>query len=218
VDSGLGFAGVHAWFETTAELMRRAGFDNRLINATEGGVRIAGYEELTLARVLAELPALQVTAASIAERAHREGRHVSPERIRSWLSVHAESARKVRVLARRVRRIAAHAAHATERGLPRAVTQAYRRLDQAEAELKQAIPGCPLVDAWSYREVEDALVRDGDSRKPSVRDARDAARQAIVSGGRVARAVETSASELHDALVLAAERIALAAQTSTTEK
>src|SRR3954471_23601974 len=71
VDSGAGFAGIQSWFETTAELLRKMDSPIRFINASEGGVHIAGFEDRRLRDVLSELSEREITAESI-ERDARE--------------------------------------------------------------------------------------------------------------------------------------------------
>jgi hypothetical protein len=217
VDSGLTFAGVHKWFEETAELMVSAGYTTALINATEGGASIGGFEERTLADVLASLPEHLITPEAIAEQARQRAPRISALRIRQWLQGHALGALEVRTLARRVRRLAQHAQHVTLAGTPAGVTAAYARLELAEAALRRAIPTCPLVDAWSYSAVDEAMRGEDKPRDPALLDSKEAARSAIASGARVASAVERSALSLHEALVRAAARIQVAGTNPGTE-
>ena len=63
-----GIDGV-AWLELAAELIARECPGQRLINATEGGARIQGFEERTLAEVLEALPERDITPQAIAEAA-----------------------------------------------------------------------------------------------------------------------------------------------------
>src|SRR5690606_39246395 len=89
VDSGAGFAGVQHWFEATAELLAKTGSSIQLINATEGGVHIAGFEDQRLADVLAALPDRDISAESIERDARALWTPVTLDRIIAWQEAHA---------------------------------------------------------------------------------------------------------------------------------
>jgi hypothetical protein len=211
VDSGLGFAGVHAWFESTAALMEKAGSGARLINATEGGVSIKGYEELPLGRVLDTLVPRQLSAESISRDAREAWTPITRARIQSWLESHAQATRRVRRAARRLRRYGVYAGRVTAQGAPRLVTEAYDRMERAESELRVAVVLCPLVDAWSHRAIDEALLGASPSEATSLPstsvDAHADAKAATQKSSRVASAVEQSARELEAALLDAAARL-----------
>ncbi len=196
VDSGVGFAGVQHWFEATAELMQKQYGSVRLINATEGGVRIAGYEELPLARVLEGMPERHISAASIASDARAAWTPITREKIKDWLEALAAGARKVQAVARRLRRYSSYAARATATGNPELVTRVYDRLERTEAELREAVARCPLVDAWSHRAIDLALLDKADRAVTAVAGPHRAAQDANGKSARVARAIELAAREL----------------------
>src|SRR6185503_20583252 len=106
VDSGASFANIQDWFRRSADLLRKAGSTVRLINATEGGVHIPGFEELRLAEVLRELPDQYISAAEIAHKARSLWTPIEPATIRDWLERHASACKEVRRVARRIRRYA----------------------------------------------------------------------------------------------------------------
>jgi hypothetical protein len=116
VDSGAGFAGIQSWFEVTAELLRKMNSPVRLINASEGGVHIDGFEDRRLALVLDELEDRDITAESIARDAHERWTPIRLDTIIQWLESHAKAARDVRREARRLRRYATHGARVTAGG------------------------------------------------------------------------------------------------------
>jgi len=206
VDSGLGFAGVQAWFEATLELMQKAGSTVRCINATEGGVRILGYEDIPLREVLADLPEQNISAESIAKAAYAAWTPIESSRIVAWLEMHAKAAVRVRHAARRIARHAKLAARSTLSGDPSRITRSYDRMERAEAVLRQSVVECPLVDAWSHRAIDEALLvgSPDDSAPP---DPHRAAQNAIEKSAKVAGAVELSARQLETALSSAAARL-----------
>jgi hypothetical protein len=201
VDSGAGFAGVHSWFESTAELLVKTGSSVRLVNSTEGGVHIKGFEDLPLAKLLEGLPRHDIRAERIAAEAHEAWQPMPSARIQSWLESHARAAARVYRAAHALQRYAKHASHVTLAGEPRSINRAYDKLEQAEASLRQVVALCPLVDAWSHRAVDDALL---DGAAPGSQGPHAAAQAATEKSRRVANAVKQAARELESALLLAA--------------
>jgi len=208
VDSGAAFTGVRQWFSSTAEMLQKMGSPIRFINASEGGVHIDNWEELPLAEVLVGLEERNITAADIERDARAEWTPIPLDRIIDWLEAHAEASRKVRSVARRLRRYATLGARVTALGSPRGVTRVYECMERTEAALRDSVTGCPLVDAWAHRAVDIAMIE----RPASALDQYDvgphrAAVDANEKSARVARAVEVSARELDDALTKAAVRL-----------
>jgi hypothetical protein len=209
VDSGVGFAGVQHWFEATAELLRKSGSSTELINATEGGVHIAGFEDQRLADVLACLPDRDITAESIARDARAAWTPITLVRIIDWLEAHAERSREVIRVARRLRRYASLGARVTAAAKPDLVTRVYDRMERTEAMVRDAVALCPLVDAWAHRAVDTAMLTSGDAETALVVGPHRAAVDANEKSARIAGAVEQSARELETALMKAAARLAL---------
>ncbi|MEY2936715.1 MAG: hypothetical protein RL033_7464 [Pseudomonadota bacterium] len=212
VDSVASFDNVRDWFRRTSELLQKAGSTTRLINATEGGVHIPGFEDLPLAQVLEGLPERSITAATLAEHARSLWTPLSVATIRAWLEKQAEGCPGVRRAARRVRRYAQHASHVTLSGDPRLVRPAYDRLEQAESEIRDAVAACPLVDAWAHRAIHAALESNVDSADRDTHEGpHREAREATQRSARVARAVEQAARELERALFEGSARLAAVA-------
>lgn len=207
VDSGMGFAGVQHWFEATAELLQKTGGSIQLINATEGGVHIQGFEDRRLSDVLADLPDRDITAESIARDAHAGWTPITLDAIIAWLERHAENSRSVRRVARRLRRYATLGARATVGARPDLVTRVYDRMESTEASLKAAVAGCPLVDAWAHRAVDVAMLPVPNAGAGLEVGPRRAAVEGNEKSARVAGAVEQAARELEDALMKAAARL-----------
>jgi 6-hydroxymethylpterin diphosphokinase MptE-like protein len=210
VDSGLGFAGVQSWFESTAELLVKSGSSVRLINASEGGVHIKGYEDLPLSQVLEGLVRHDIRPERIAAEAHEAWSPMPSSRIHTWLESHARAAQRVRRAAHRLERYANYASRATLGGVPRSITRAYDRLEQAELQLREVVALCPLVDAWSHRAVDEALLEVG----PGSHGPHAEAQAATEKSSRVAHAVKEAARELELALRQAAARLSTASEPS----
>lgn len=206
VDSGASFAGMHHWFEATAELLQKTSGGPRLINATEGGVHIAGWEDKKLEEVLAELEDRGITAESIARDARERRPPLPAERIVEWLERYAAGARRVRRAARRLRRLAALGSRVTASGSPGSVARVYGRLEHAEAALRASVAGCPMVDAWAHRAIDDALPEPGEAAEHEAGPHR-AALEANGKSARVALAIEQSAGELEAALMTKAAHL-----------
>lgn len=200
VDSGMAFLGVHVWFEATAELMQKGGSTIRLINATEGGVHLSGYEDLPLAQLLAELPVRGISAADMTTLARTLWTPIRKSQISAWLEQHAAGARGVRRAARRVRRMALLAGRATVKADPRSVTRVYDALEAAEAKLRSSVTSCPLVDAWAHGAIEQAMQAPASLVMEEAGGPLSAARESIEKSGRIAGAVEQAARELEQAL------------------
>lgn len=207
VDSAMGFAGVQSWFEATAELLQKVGSSPELINATEGGVHIAGFEDQRLADVLARLPDRGITAERIAADARAAWTPIRLSRIIEWLESHAEASREVRRVARRLRRYSSLGARATASVKPELVTRVYDRMERAEAALRGAVAACPLVDAWAHRAVDTAMLIASESGPALEVGSHRAAIDANEKSTRVAGAVEQAARELETALTKAAARL-----------
>jgi hypothetical protein len=207
VDSGLGFAGVQHWFEATAELLQKIQSPIRLINATEGGVHIQGYEDQKLADVLAELQDRDISAESIARDAHAAWTPISLDAIIAWLERHAETSRAVQRVSRRLRRYATLGARATVAARSDLVTRVYDRMERTEALLRDTVVACPLVDAWAHRAVDVAMLSVRDAASSLEVGPHRAAVEGNEKSARVAGAVERSARELETALMMAAARL-----------
>jgi hypothetical protein len=196
--STIGFSSVRSWLELAAEVLARQCPDQRLINATEGGARIAGFEELTLAEVLAPLPERAITAASIAELARQASPQLDAAEIAGWAEQQLRGARATRHAARRVRRLTGSASQAVSREDPRATTRAFAKLEEAERSLRAAVAAAPFVDAYSWNAV-DAVMQTSDAAQS---DSMRSAQSAVATEARIASAIETCSRELESKLEL----------------
>jgi hypothetical protein len=187
VPSTIGFAAVRNWLELAAELLGRDRPEQRLINATEGGARVVGFEELPLAKVLEPLAELNITPQSIAEAAHRERPPLSRERLMAWAQTQLDGARNARHAARRVRRLAEAAERAIAKNDPRAIARAFAKLEQGERALSESVGSSPLVDGYSWT-VVDAVMQETRAEH----DDRLSAERAVQAEARIASAIEGS--------------------------
>jgi Protein of unknown function DUF115 len=200
VTSGPSLTAVNSWLESSAAMAAQFQPGLRLINATEGGSRVKGFEEMPLEALLDTLPDLDIGVESIVARA-RELRGVrTPEELHAWATSQAALTSSTRRRARRTKRLGKHALSAIGSDQPRNITRAFGALDKAELELKHAVARAPLIDAWSHGEVDDLLRQQGTDGSNSTRDARAAAQSAVALGTNVAEAIETASAELEVSL------------------
>jgi Protein of unknown function DUF115 len=196
VHSTIGFSAVRNWLELAAEVLDHDRPDQRVINATEGGARIEGFEERTLADVLAPLPELNITPQAIAEAARHERPPLSRAQLRAWLEKQLSGAVAARKAARRVRRLAEAAEQLVERGDPRGITRTFKKLEDAERELRARVAASPFVDGYSWATVDLAM-----QEATSADDETQAsAQRAVRTEARVASAIETGTRELEGKL------------------
>lgn len=196
VHSTIGFSAVRNWFELAAEVLGHDRPEQRIINATEGGARIAGFEERTLAEVLAPLPELNITPQDIAAAAHEARPPLPRSKILAWLKNQLSSAATARHAARRVRRLAVLAEEAVNRENPRAITRAFRKLEEAETHLRASVGSSPFVDGYSWAEV-DAAMREATNADD---ESRASAQRAVQSEARMASVIESCTKELEGKL------------------
>jgi hypothetical protein len=201
VFSGASFTGIRAWFEAAAELLGTARPGLALINSTEGGARLRGFDERPLAEVLSALPARGITAEAIAARARELAAPLSRSDIAAWLRAQSESSAAARRAARRVRKLGNHALGAIRADDPISVTRAFEALDKKERTLRDAVRNSPFLDAWCHAAIERVM-----SGHQPEQGARAAALSATARGIGVATIIEEQARELSNELARAAER------------
>ena len=195
VHSTIAFGTVKHWFEGAADFLSEDRPELRLINATEGGARIKGFQELTLAEVLKGLPERNITPQQLAEAAARERPALSPQELAAWTEQQLLGARAARHAARRVRRLAGSAEQAVAQNDPRSITRAFGKLEQAELGLRAAVAASPFVDGYSWEAVDAVMRRAG-----SERDSQKSAQSGVRIEAGVAAAIEHSTRELETKL------------------
>ena len=200
--TSIGFSAVRAWLEGAAVELARETPRARLVNATEGGARIAGYEELGLEALLAELPERDLSAQDLLRAAREHGAPVPLQQLTSWAEQQARLVGRARHLARRIQRLAAVTLRGIKSGSG-SVPARLARLDAAERELRQAVNDAPLLDAWSWPDVDDVLVERGSGSA----DAQESAEQALAFEMRFGAALDRSARSLEHELDALARRL-----------
>jgi len=194
VHSTFGFSAIQSWLALASDVLGYDRPDQRLINATEGGASIPGFEELPLREVLAPLPVLDITPASIAHAARAAQPALTRAELSRWLENQLQGARAARHAARRVRRLCGVVERAVRSDDPRRITRSYAKLEAAELTLRAAVSRSPFVDGYCWTEVDDAMraSRNGGD------DARQSAERATAAETRVATAIETCTRQLED--------------------
>jgi hypothetical protein len=194
VMSTIGFSAVRDWLEAASIVLQKERPELRLVNATEGGARISGFEESALAELLATLPTRKISAESIYADAKAARAPLAPEQITSWCAAQKQHARAVRHAARRIRRLCAASRVAIQQNRAHTVATGFHKLEIAERQLKEAVARMPFVDAWAHANIDDEL----DKSKPVAesRDEYDQAVRAVALEAELAQVLERSASEL----------------------
>jgi Protein of unknown function DUF115 len=157
VPSSSTFNHMRVWFELIASLLQRAERPPRLVNATEGGAHLEGYEELTLRAVLDELPVLHVTRERIMRAAKEGGRTLSEDDIGRFLDEQRIGAERVAQAAEQLARASRIVEKMWTHDDVRLTAQRLREVQQAEADLRELVAKSPWVDAWAWDAVDQAL-------------------------------------------------------------
>ena len=196
VPSGPGFSAVRAWLEAAAEVLQRADSGVELVNATEGGSHVAGFDEVRLEELLRRLPLHAVSAEELTRRASELAKPQTSSEVRAWAEGERRAVREVRTAADAARRAAEQALQAVRGDRSRRVGPAFARLERCEESLRRAVAAAPMVDAWAFTPVDEA-VSDG---AEAGRDSRASAELGLRREIAVARAISQSARELDEAL------------------
>jgi hypothetical protein len=196
VHSTLGFSAIRSWLALAADVLDHDRPDQRLINATEGGAHVAGFEELTLQSVLASLPERNITPKSLFEAAVAAKPPLTRAELAAWLQEQLHGARGARHAARRLRRWAKVAERALQSDDPRSITRVFAKLEAAEASVKRAVRASPFVDGYAWTAVDDAMrsVQVGHG------SAVNSAGGAIAAETQLGAAIETCTRELEEQL------------------
>ncbi len=210
VFSTIGFGAVRDWLEAASRVLAKDRPETRLVNATEGGARIDGFEEVALSALLSTLPERHISAASLRRDAERAQPPLSTDRLLRWCSEQGGLARVVRHAARRIRRLGEASQKALVGNDSAKISKGFEKLEIAELELRSAVARMPFVDAWSHAEIDRVL----DERGPgeTVRDDHDSARRAISLEVSLAGVIEDCAGEVERELAQLAERLARSTQ------
>jgi hypothetical protein len=215
VTSTIGFSVVRAWLESASVVLAQEKPGAvRLVNATEGGARIEGFEECTLLEVLSTLPERNITAQSMLADANAAQAPLSSARLAAWCREQAQLARAVRSAARRIRRLGEVCLPAFDQERSGKVSKIFEKLDIAELALKQATARIPFVDAWARAELDRVV--DAHAGTSATRDERDGARHSVLLELAIASVIEDSALDLERELGKLADQFSASDRTPST--
>ncbi len=214
--STIAFAGVRSWLEAASIVLAKSNPETRLVNATEGGARIAGFEECPLSELLATLPERDISAASLRQHAERIQAPLSSEHLARWCDEQAALAGAVRHAARRLRRLAEVNLAALDREQLSKVRQGFHKLEIAELALKQAIRRMPFVDAWTHAEIDRVVEACGSLE--TVKDDQDTAQRSVSLELSLGAVIERGAGELERQLMKLGEGFRAPRATAESEQ
>jgi hypothetical protein len=149
VISTASFNAFRLWFEIWATSMNG---HVELVNATEGGSRIEGFREATLADVLAELPDTEISAEELAAKARAKRPALSPRTVARFFDSQIAATAKVERRANELTRVAREAQAAIESENPSEVVRAFNALTTAEEAVRAASSEAPMLSGWLYAE------------------------------------------------------------------
>lgn len=149
------FGQIRTWFERVAELLERTSERPRLINATEGGSHIAGFEDLAFAEVLIHLEERRIEPEDLERRARSKQSTLPFSCLRTFILEQAAAAHAVAEAAQLVVQLSEQLANDWEKDGPSRATEALAALGKAERQLKLMMAGAPWVDAWGWQAIDE---------------------------------------------------------------
>jgi 6-hydroxymethylpterin diphosphokinase MptE-like protein len=194
VVSSSAFNAYRLWFEVAAATLAQVRPQLGLINATEGGSRIAGFEERTLGDVLAALPSRSITAADLARRAGELRPPLTTREVSRWAVEQRRLTKDAAIAATRVRRAARSALRGLDPDAPRAIGKSFAALKELESALREACEAQPMLEAWAYAELQNLMYR-GTSR-PHGADSRTEAEWGLDVEIKFAEIIRRAAADL----------------------
>lgn len=154
VPSTVAFGHIRTWLERFASVLSRAEAPPELLNATEGGSHVAGFEDQRLSDVLADLPAQEITPESIFALAKSKGPHLEVSDAAAFLVQQARGARLVARAARELEAAGSMARGSWNVKSPEETLSQMRGLDAAEAALRERLGEFPWADVWAWAELD----------------------------------------------------------------
>jgi hypothetical protein len=194
VTSSPAFNAYRLWFEVAAATLAQVRPQLELVNATEGGSRIAGFTERSLDEVLAPLPLRSVTAAGLAARAAELRPPLTLSEVTSWGQRQRRLIRNAATAATRLRRAARTTLRSLDPEAPRAVEERFEKLHELEAVLREATEAQPMIDAWAHAELR-SLIFQGKPR-PLAADSRAEAEWGLEAEMKFAEIIRSAAKDL----------------------
>jgi hypothetical protein len=195
------------WFEIAADTVERAGLGIRMVNCTEGGSRIHGFEEMPLRQLLDTLPDRQVTVGDLVE-AGRERGLLARAALRKWAAGNASTCHRIKRSAFLLEKSSEQAMEAIARNEPFAIKRSFERLDRAEREMRAAARRQPMLDAWAYGLLHELTVAPQEIVEAREQDAKRDAEWGIRTEGELAKVLRRSATELEELFKALENRLA----------
>ena len=195
VASTSSFNSFRAWFEFCAQTLHQIAPDTKLINATEGGSRIAHYEEHALADVLARMPDVTIDIPALFAEAARP--HRTRAQLDEWMSAIIARSSRVRRIAARIEAACERALRDVDQGSNAAAQRQFGRIDALERELSKSLRAERYLQAWAHARIKS--LTDRTERSHTV-DLRDEAKWSLRAEKNFASALAASAKELETEL------------------
>ncbi len=146
VASGVSLSAVHRWFSDAAAELRGRSDSPRLVNATEGGAHVPGFEDVPLRDLLLTLPERALTPDDINAAATLRGNTLTTEQLATWAETQILRLKTSRT---RAQEFTTYSENALSTLLdPKTLPETFERLDTADAQLRKAVHNTPLLDAW----------------------------------------------------------------------
>lgn len=202
VPTGSSLMALSEWLRDTVK--QHDLHDRRFVNATEGGARVDGFEELTLQALLETLPDVRVSGDELYATACARRKPIAQEQLLAWALEQSRLSGEVEDRALVLRRLGEQALSSVDSGNPSSVTRAFADLDEAQRRVRLAVRRSPFVDAFSHSSVGN-LVRQ--HRKQATSGDEHNAVFGLRLGTQVAEAIEQSARELRDAFQILANEL-----------
>jgi hypothetical protein len=194
VPSSAAFNAYRLWFEVAAATLAQVRPELELVNATEGGSRIAGFEERALVEVLATLPPRDITAASLATHAADLRPPLTRAEVSKWAKRQSRLTRAAAAAATRLRRAAGATLKRLDPETPRAVSKSFDKLKDLEASMRAACERQPMLEAWAYAELQTLMYRG--TARPQGADSRTEAEWGLEVEMKFADIIKRAASDL----------------------
>jgi hypothetical protein len=194
VISTASFNAFRLWFEIWATSMQG---HVELVNATEGGSRIAGFRESTLADVVASLPDTEVSVDELATAASAKRPPLSRRAILRFFDAQIDATSRVERRANELSRIARDARATIDSEQPSEIVRAFDALTAAEEAVRAASAKVPMLSGFLYGET--AKLKAGMPDMNGM-DMRSEARQGVVASVDLARVIAKGARALRQEL------------------
>ncbi len=163
VASSSAFNAYRLWFEVAAATLAQVRPRLELVNATEGGSRIAGFTERCLEEVLAGLPLRSISAANLASLAAELRPPLTKSEVKTWARRQRRLTRDAATAAIRLRRAATSTLRNLDPEAPRAVGKSFEKLKDLEGALREVCEAQPMLEAWAYADLQ-RLIHRGKAR------------------------------------------------------